>query len=160
MISERLIHFNRRNVWRVPRGFSQLVTFNCRSLCGFFLLCFILFNAKKEIDYTEAFKPLANLTKCNFKNVVINYEIALINALRGVFIEAGVYGCSFHYGQSLWRQIQKDSSVEEYKHNKEYYDIIRMCPSHIFAGVCNVDFRFENVKLIGLNLNCENYQKI
>ena len=50
----------------------------------------------------------------NQKGVVLNpmritcdYELATINSLRAIFHSAHMYGCFFHYAQSLWRKIQE-----------------------------------------------------
>jgi hypothetical protein len=60
------------------------------------------------------------------KNVVIDFEIGLKNAITKVNQEAFIFGCNFHYGQSLWRTIQKLGMATEYKSDLKTKKILRM----------------------------------
>ncbi|KAF0986453.1 hypothetical protein HZS_7234, partial [Henneguya salminicola] len=41
------------------------------------------------------------------KSVVVDFEMGLINASYNLGIDLDVYGCVFHYVQSLWRKLER-----------------------------------------------------
>jgi hypothetical protein len=67
-----------------------------------------------------------------FQPVCVNFdfELAAINAMRQVFPSVPVFTCRFHYGQALWRNIQRFGLTDDYKSKSETGDWL-----HLFNGL-------------------------
>lgn len=111
--------------WSVPKNYAQLLTINCFIFGKFFPLIYILMSDKSQENYTEAFNELVNLTSCRFKIIIIDFEMALKNSLKTIFVNSKLFGCSFHFGQSIWRNIQRFNLVNEYQNNFDFRKQIR-----------------------------------
>ena len=53
------------------------------------------------------FKLLEEKRVLNPHYILVDFEMASINALRDHFPNADIQGCLFHFGQCLWRKIQE-----------------------------------------------------
>ena len=50
--------------------------------------------------------------------VVMDFEAAVWGAFRSVFPATTLRGCSFHWGQAVWRRIQDDGLGPTYRRKK------------------------------------------
>jgi len=78
-----------------------------------------MFNIIKEAALRNdlAFKP---------KTFQIDFEIGMIVAIRDSFgYNIEIKGYLFHFGQSIWRQVQKVGLVHDYTHNDEVKKMVR-----------------------------------
>ena len=66
-------------------------------------LIFILMKNKTQSKYLRIFNILKNEYNIKPKNIVIDFEMALINAFANFGNEVKISGCIFHYGQSIWK---------------------------------------------------------
>ncbi|KAF0985567.1 hypothetical protein HZS_6785, partial [Henneguya salminicola] len=69
----------------------------------------------REECYSEAFKLLSDNSILSAKSVVVDFEMGLINACYNLGTDVDVYGCVFHYAQSLLRKVQLFGFVIQYK---------------------------------------------
>ena len=53
------------------------------------------------------------------KFIMVDFELAIINALQVTFPTVTICGCLFHLSQSIYRNIQKNGLVEAYRTNDE-----------------------------------------
>ena len=77
-------------------------------------------SSKTEDDYTRVFTKVVELLENKFKYVVIDFEKALFNSITHV-LEAKVFFCYFHYGQSIWRKIQNLGLSTQYSNNVKFH---------------------------------------
>lgn len=71
-------------------------------------LVYILASGKREEDYNSIFRAILNLEPAiNPTDIVTDFEMAAINAVRTNFPLAEPHGCFFHFSQNIWRHIQK-----------------------------------------------------
>jgi len=94
-------------------------------------LVFILLPDKRKETYIQVFTSiskncLANGHVLNPMAIKIDFEIAVLKALEAVFMESKVTGCNFHFNQSLFRKVQHEGLVSEYRDNDEVQQHIRM----------------------------------
>ena len=64
---------------------------------------------KEKKDYKKVLKALVELAPGRLSQVeqaVVDFEIGLWQALRHVLPNATIKGCSFHWGQAVWRKCQ------------------------------------------------------
>ncbi|KAF7685482.1 hypothetical protein CDIK_3769 [Cucumispora dikerogammari] len=153
--------------WSVPEQFTQLVTFNCSLFDKHLPLCFILMKSKNEASYLEAFSKLKNLTNCQFKNIIIDFELGLKNASNLVFIRSRVFACSFHFGQSILRKIKKLDMYVQYIKDNAVSSTVRMLLNLVFVPGDRILNEFEKIKQKILRMSneklgrlCNYFQKI
>lgn len=82
-------------------------------------------NNKSEESYNEVFTKLNELCMLTLRNIIIDFEMALKNSLTNAFKEARIYGCAFHFGQMIWRALQRFKLAFEYKNNQIFNKSIR-----------------------------------
>lgn len=133
--------------WSVPVNFYQLVTFNFFIFGKYYPLIFVLMCDKSEKSYLKAFTMVKTLTKCCFKNVVVDFESALINAIEEVFFSSIIFGCGFHFGQNMWRKIQELGLAGEYLNNFETRNQFRMIFNLCFVPVGEVKSKFFEISM-------------
>lgn len=131
--------------WCVPSPFTQLLTFKFLLFGKFVPLIYILMSRKDEESYNEAFLKLLSLSKCRFKSVTIDFEMALVNSLESVFFGIPIYGCAFHFGQAVWRQIQKLGLSTYYTNNSDFNINIRRLLNLIFVPINAIENEYKRI---------------
>jgi hypothetical protein len=58
--------------------------------------------------------------------IQIDFEAAAFNAVRNCFPNAQVKGCFFHFGQAIWRRVQRLGLVSLYNEAGHFADLINM----------------------------------
>lgn len=97
---------------------------------GLPLLWALLPNKSTE-TYSELFGTLRTaLTNCfgdigRLTYVLIDFELAAINAVKKVFPEVTVKGCSFHFRQTIMRRVQLEGMKTIYESEDDYPGIRR-----------------------------------
>ena len=64
--------------------------------------------------------------KLSPKVIKVDFEQTVISAIQQCFPEAKVNGCNFHFKQSLYRRVQHEGLVQDYRENTEVPQHIRM----------------------------------
>ena len=82
---------------------------------------YIIMSGKSQADYTGVFKELkafmeADGSTWKLKRAMVDYEIALRNALKEVFPAIKLQGCWFHYCQAIYRRVKKLNLENIYIH--------------------------------------------
>lgn len=103
-----------------PKYFFQLFTLHGYVNNNYVPLVFCLLNDKTEKTYINCLNTvkLLCLTKSltfSPKEIVIDFELSIHNAVRNVWKDIKVTGCRFHLAQAWWRKIQKLGLINEYK---------------------------------------------
>ena len=87
---------------------------------------FIIINSKSQIAYEKVLEDFYRIITNNntipigLQSYTIDYEIALENSLKKIFINAKHVGCFFHYIQCLIRWLKKNGyGSNEYKKSNE-----------------------------------------
>ncbi|KAG1654729.1 hypothetical protein GQR58_024829 [Nymphon striatum] len=82
-------------------------------------LCFVLMSGKKSMDYKKVINYESHLltvfqtvkqhlpTAPKVSSFVVDFEKGLWKGLRSVFENPVIHGCSFHFAQALYKQVQK-----------------------------------------------------
>jgi len=97
-----------------PCNFSQLVTFAIKDPNTGFIkpALWALLDSKSEECYYHLFKMVKDIADAsgtiNWKlsSATLDFEQALINAFRRIFVDTRVIGCLFHLKQALYREAQ------------------------------------------------------
>ena len=88
-----------------PQIFSQMYTIHALVNHGLFPSVFAHLPSKTEIAYEQFFTTVCNAVRNNNGNdpdgFLVNFETAVINAIRNVLPQADVPGCLFHLSSNL-----------------------------------------------------------
>lgn len=116
-----------------PKQFSQLLSIHAD--CGsteyenqVYSIFFCLLPGKKESTYRSLFSELKTLCPhWKPKLMKMDFEAAMLKASQEEFPDSKISGCTFHFTQSLWRNIQSLGLTSLYKSNDEVRNIFKMC---------------------------------
>lgn len=109
----------------VPKFFCQLLTIHGYYLEEWHALIQILVPDKRYDSYVEVLTQLANFMDSHdhrindHTTVVTDFEIGLSNAFARVFPQTTVVGCTFHYGQAIFRHVQAVGLQTDYQQDIE-----------------------------------------
>ncbi|KAG0437066.1 hypothetical protein DMUE_3902 [Dictyocoela muelleri] len=98
----------------VPRPFYQLLILQVPFLGRCFPFCYILMSGKTQIQYEAVFKKLKEISKINPEFIITDFEKGLANSAINIF-KCQNYFCYFHFGQTIWRNIQKFNLIKFYQ---------------------------------------------
>ena len=69
-------------------------------------LAYVLMSGKRKEDYAAVLEAIKGVTSVAVVEVVMDFEVAMWQAVRAVFEEGQIKGCVFHWVQAIWRQVQ------------------------------------------------------
>ena len=97
-----------------PRHFKQMYSLFVFNKGYYIPVLHVLLQDKKEKTYKRALNNIIELcNKCginikeNIDSVMIDFELAMVKAVKSVFRGCHIKGCKFHLGQSWWRKIKE-----------------------------------------------------
>ena len=89
-------------------------------------LAFALMSGKKKADYKKVLKVIKRqLHRIAVKEVIVDFEAGLWQALRKALPSAEIHGCSFHWGQAVWRKVQEVGLATSYSQQGSIREYIR-----------------------------------
>lgn len=90
-------------------------------------LIHVLASDKSEETYNLIFRAILHLEpNINPTDVMTDFEMAVINAVRTNFPLAEHHGCLFHFSQSVWRHIQSVGLQTVYNEDAEFAFQLRL----------------------------------
>ena len=105
-----------------PRLFQQIFTINYlfRDTC--FPAVYVLMTGRTQEMYVSMLERLLSAAEemgieLDPTFMIVDFELASINALQQTFPRARVSGCLFHLRQSIYRSVQRYGLVDEYRRN-------------------------------------------
>jgi hypothetical protein len=60
------------------------------------------------------------------KTIIIDFEISFLNSLTAIFPESSISGCTFHFGNCVWRRLQILKLDSMYKNDENFQEATRM----------------------------------
>lgn len=128
----------------VPSIFCQLYTIHGLKNNKSLPLVYILAPDKSEKTYLEVLKQLKILNK-NLKPkwLMMDFELAFINAFRAKFSKTAISGCLFHFGQCLWRRIQSCGLQRKYNTDPQFSLNIKKLMALAFVPEDDVIFAYD-----------------
>ena len=80
-------------------------------------------------------------------HLIVDFEIASINAFSQYFLTSKVQGCFFHLCQNVLRKVQHFGLAARYKQDVEFAIQVRMLPALAFATPTDIPELFNNLFL-------------
>lgn len=101
---------------------------------------------KAQETYDQIFNTLKQLQPLlNPTDVTIDFEKAAINAIGHAFPLAEIHCCKFHFGQSVYRNVQKVGLQSIYRSDEEFAFQIKLLTALAFVPPDNVTDAFEEL---------------
>ena len=76
---------------------------------------------------------------------MVDFEIAVLNAVRGSFPNSALKGCFFHFCQAIYRKVQSLGLQNRYRDDDEFNLKIRMLVAVAFVPTTDVIRAFESL---------------
>lgn len=109
--------------------------------------------------YGEIFRILVEL-KPSLKpeHITIDFEQAVIKAIRKCFTEARIHGCNFHFSQNIWKHIQQVGLQTKYADDADFALSIRMILALAFVPIPDIEKAFTIVTSCDIFVENEEYE--
>ena len=90
-------------------------------------LVFVMMSKRRKRDYKKLIKILKKLLdgQIAVETIVGDFEMASWQAFKNGFKEAEIRGCSYHWSQAVWKNIQKIGLQPAYQKRDWVYKILR-----------------------------------
>lgn len=92
-----------------------------------FPLVYFIMKEKSKAVYLKVLQKLKDLTN-NYTpdNITIDFEMAAFLAIKEIYPQTQIMGCFFHFTQILYRKIQNNGQMNEYKRNPFFREAFKM----------------------------------
>jgi hypothetical protein len=128
-----------------PSEFCQVYVFQSYIGVKTYPLIYLLLPGKAQCVYELAFEKIKLLVDTrNLKWAVMDFELAAMNAMVKVF-EVEILNCMFHYGQMMWRNLQKCGLSKQFLNDlnlrfsmKMLFSCVFLPPSRLFDDYSSV----------------------
>uniref|UniRef100_A0A6P7GX96 Uncharacterized protein LOC114343419 n=1 Tax=Diabrotica virgifera virgifera TaxID=50390 RepID=A0A6P7GX96_DIAVI len=122
-----------------PLLFGQLYTIHGVQYSNVIPTVFALLPNKTQATYTRLFHELKTLRPgLRPTTIMVDYEIAAINALQQEFPEVRIRGCFFHFTQCLWRNMQCTGLQQVYTEDANFALHLRQLAALAFVPEVDV----------------------
>ena len=85
-------------------------------------LMYTLLPAKSELIYLKLYKILDEIPNFKPKEITVDFELAVINALIKVWPALIILLCWFHYSLSFWRNMQTKHLEKDYMQKTRFLE--------------------------------------
>lgn len=85
------------------------------------------------------------LTDFQLQRIMIDFELSFINAFKEIFPGIKISGCSFHYSQCVWRNIQAFGLQSTYNNDIEFSLQVRMLLAIAYVPIDDVVEEYESL---------------
>ncbi|CAF0709721.1 unnamed protein product [Brachionus calyciflorus] len=134
-----------------PKIFYQLYTINVLVNGKNLPVVYALLCNKKEESYNKLFNMLNHYIKNQPKNILTDFEKAVLNALRLAYPGTRLVRCYFHLVQNFWKHIQSFGLVKLYASDADIRKNFKFLQALAFVPKKDVIFCLNQIKA-----NCPN----
>ena len=128
-----------------PELFFQLYTIHSCSNDRVIPCVYALLPNKQQTTYARFFDVLLDDDHLQPQTVMVDFEIAVLNAVRGSFPNSALKGCFFHFCQAIYRKVQSLGLQNRYRDDDEFNLKIRMLAAVAFVPTTDVIRAFESL---------------
>lgn len=131
----------------VPKEFLQLYIIHGKIFTKIFPLIYILMTNKNQNDYEYVIKIIMEQFELQLpENLIMDFEVSQYNAFKKASKLGNIYFCLFHFGQCIWRKIQKFGLSKLYLEDQDFRLFLKCFSSLAFVPVYKVEHEFEKLK--------------
>ncbi|XP_077148452.1 uncharacterized protein LOC143809211 [Ranitomeya variabilis] len=129
-----------------PSLFKQLYTIHVVHSGLVVPVVYALLTDKSRSTYQRLLQQLKNMQpRLQPHNLMLDFELAAIQAFENEFPNLKKTSCFFHLSQSVWRKVQNEGLKVQYQGNHEFAHWIRMIPALSFLPIQNDVPSFEEL---------------
>lgn len=129
-----------------PNLFYQVYTVHALIRNNVIPCVFVLLPNKQKDTYSRMWSEIKSLKPgLAPRSVQIDFELASKAALIEAFPQTHIYGCYFHFGQSLWRKIQENGLQQLYVQEENVRMALKMLLALAFLPVDEVSDAFDEL---------------
>ncbi len=112
-------------------------------------LVYVLMSARHKCDYKEVFNALKRRTgSFSVRCIVSDFESAIWRAVKAIFGDDIEHrGCTFHWSQAVWRQLQKQGLATAYMEHDSVHRYCRRIMSLPFLPAAAIVEAFDRIKI-------------
>jgi hypothetical protein len=134
-----------------PPLFKQIYTFHCFIAGQMFPIVFGLLPNKREDTYRRFLQMIKSAalrfgTDFSPEIIQIDYEIAMMNAIRGELPYTRIRGCYFHFTQAIWRKVQDLGLTIPFRDNNAVKKTVRRVSALPLVPISNIDAVWESIQ--------------
>ena len=166
---KNMIHLKNSNYWIadgtfkvVPKEYYQLYTIHGAVFNKVFPLVYVLMSDKLQKSYEQILQILKAKGNVDHpKNIIIDFEMAAYNAFKKSS-QTSIHFCLFHFGQCIYRKIQKLGCSKEYETNEDFKLFVKCVTSLAFVPPNCVIKEFDKLQTKSKkfqNLNIESFME-
>ena len=136
----------------VREPFSQLMSINAFIKVEYNVkqvpLAFALMSGKRRKDYKGVIKAIKEVLPCEpaVQEVILDFEVAAWNAFQESIPGVKISGCSFHWGQTVWRIVQHVDLQGAYNGDVGTQKLIRKLLSLPYLPAASIAEAFYKLK--------------
>ena len=128
-----------------PKEFLQLYVLHRKIFSKVYPLVYILLKTKKENDYSRAFNIIFEKQDLTFPEyIIIDFEFAAYIAFKKA-IKSMIYFFLFHFGQCIFRKLQKYCLAKEFLHTTEFRFFVICITSLAFVPSEFVEAEYQKI---------------
>ena len=132
-----------------PLIYKQMYNFSANIKGKVLPIMYTLLPYKKESIYFKLFKMFKDIPNFSPKEITVDFELGVINALLKVWPAIIIFLCWFHYCQSLWRNIQTKKLVKGYETDELVRKLFKYLKFLPFVPPKDVILAFNKIKILG-----------
>lgn len=111
-------------------------------------LVFVLMSRKRKRDYKEVMQCIKEvIPEVNLRTVVADFESSFWKAVRSVFPDIAIKGCSFHWRQAVWRKVDSLGLRVPYLTSGAIHSYIKEVLALSYIPAEHIKPTFENLAL-------------
>ena len=138
-----------------PQIFSQIYSIHALVNHEVLPCNFALLPSKTEIVYEQFFTTVCNAVRSNNGNdpdgFIVDFETAVVIAIRNVLPQTDISGCFFHLSSILWKHIQRAGLQERYMNDPQFGLQLRMIAALAFVPPQDVVNSFDELCAVIVN---------
>ncbi|CAF3280303.1 unnamed protein product [Rotaria sp. Silwood2] len=136
-----------------PENFDQVFLIHVQQFNQGLPVVFGLLPNRRTTTYLDLFKRLKEeaiaINKVfEPKQVVSDFESALVSAVRATFPNASHTGCNFHFVQAVHRNITNLGLASEYTHDENIRDQCRQLMALSLMPIAEVEKQFKRIRAL------------
>lgn len=123
----------------IHSSFVLFYSFTGRRGEMFFPLVYVLTCDRSTATYNTIFSKLKEAEPLlNPRHIMVDFEMAAINAAESIFTQSTIKGCYFHFCQSIYRHVQEYGMQTSYSSNINVAQHIRYIAALAFVPSADV----------------------
>ena len=130
----------------VPTMFFQLYTVHCKVGSSYPPIIYFLLPNKTQETYARMIQALKELVPdARPEKILLDFEMAAINAFKAEFPASNVTCCYFHLAQAIIRKVGEVGLKVRFETEEEFQMLVKSLPALSFIPVDELTERFEQL---------------